>query len=649
MQRWLPILSLIIPVTFGVGCSSLISRPAGLHAPRNQQLASNRSIEKNPVNQAEPAQVRQAKPDGSEINWDTETNRDALNQTPNGFSKTPRLGVENAGLEGTLTIAEDGEAGSFRLVDPTEIEASDQLPAFAENNLMPTDIADNLVSVEQAPVSRGGARRSVVAETAGVADRSRESVDSDQSPTVLSAVPQAISRPVVYEQPEGDNASTQANRLQRYEPNLATGEQGAARLIDAAPLSEGRILRPPVHRSPETLLNTPSAGVPRTDSPGTASPSMQLLMDDENADEEQRDGEPHSSSNDLRTISFGPAGPTDTWQTVMLTSWNPEYEDEVRRNRIFPLALPAIQVADVPTDESDADLSSGGATAAGFESPIASVSRQPVMEPRDWRKLLGQTVAQLERQTEGAAAAEGGAARARDIRLEIQKRLLRLSAGDIEGALQPISGLSAQEQRFWHHQLASLGLFLGHGYQRIGTSTLSPTVAAEVAESLQQARRELTKLAPLKIAAAKLCRSVDGFGQYQELPSEFTSGQQAIVYCELVNFSARAETGEATESSDVHFVARLRGGYQILDQDHQIVAQQMFPTIQDRSRNVRTDFYLYFPVTIPELPPGNYQLNVSVADLNAHKQAELDRPLAIEILPDEKSSVARQGNSSELK
>ncbi len=266
---------------------------------------------------------------------------------------------------------------------------------------------------------------------------------------------------------------------------------------------------------------------------------------------------------------------------VMFSNWDSAVESVVARNQLLP-------------SETDID-----------------------QEPT-WRELLGSTIDALEQYRIEFPQASTRNPIGERIRLAIQSRLLRLSAGDIEGALEPIEGITQREQAFWHHQFVAFNQFLETG-NRIAGSALNPDSAQVSLNALRQAQTELAGLAPLEISNSSLCNSVSGFGQYETKDSTFSVGERAIVYCEIRNFSAiRTQVGQGATA----YTAKLRGGYQLLDDHNRVVAQQRFAATEDTSRSVRTDFYTYFPLEIPELPEGIYRLSISIDDLHGNKRTE---------------------------
>ena len=124
---------------------------------------------------------------------------------------------------------------------------------------------------------------------------------------------------------------------------------------------------------------------------------------------------------------------------------------------------------------------------------------------------------------------------------------------------------------------------------------------------------ETVKPSPdLKLSHAQFCTEIKGFGQVTPFSVNcFQPKQQTLVYCEVENYHSILEKN----SDGATFVTRLRGRFTIDDQRGNVVQSGEFPDIEDVTTRQRRDFYLYFPVTLQNLPAGEYQLSLTVDEL----------------------------------
>ena len=100
-----------------------------------------------------------------------------------------------------------------------------------------------------------------------------------------------------------------------------------------------------------------------------------------------------------------------------------------------------------------------------------------------------------------------------------------------------------------------------------------------------------------------------------------------LVYCEVENY----KTVESQSVTGNDFRTRLRGSFAIYDAWGKVVQQAEFPTVDDIARKRRRDFYMYMPVTLGDLPAGQYVLHALVEDIYGNKTASLDPPLKFSV------------------
>jgi hypothetical protein len=152
--------------------------------------------------------------------------------------------------------------------------------------------------------------------------------------------------------------------------------------------------------------------------------------------------------------------------------------------------------------------------------------------------------------------------------------------------------------------------------------------AGQTLEHLRAAEVALQAAAGLKIQNATFCTEVLGFGQFRECKSSvFVQQQQLLIYCEVENHVSEVRN----ENSQVNHVTRLQTALTICNAEKAVVQQIDFPTVEDIARSARRDFYIYVPVTVGNLPAGNYSLYLTVTDLEGNKTTTLDPPLPFSI------------------
>ncbi len=505
-----------------------------------------------------------------------------------------RFGIDSIQLE---NASDPGEDSRFIVTQISDLTDDAQMPEFIERTLQrPSEAKQAAIVVNQLPV-----------HTLPV---QAESFDhkTDGSSTILSDMIELAS---TSQRTTDSQRPDEPPRLDSKQSESST-ENDDVILLRAQPVKASEEL--PVNAEPQSLLERLlelDSSEPSTFPSQSEFEPLSRIQSTEGVFGPTPEG--HSRVHETVYFESIPTSAFDYDSTppLALASWNEDQETQVVKNEhvVGGLALPA-------TDK---------ARSLDAESPL------------DWRELLQKTIETLEQHEE-----ELPSQRRAQVVPAIQARLLRLSAGDVEGALRPIPGLSPSENAFWHHQLVAVSTFLDSSYQRIGERALHPATAQDALQSIRMAQRELAQLAPLKINRVELCDEVSGFGQYGTVNPQFQPGEQAIVYCELQNFSTRP----VTRSGETVFTAQLRGGFQIIDHDDRVVAQQEYPLVEDISRNVRTDFYMYFPIRLPELADGDYRLNITIADVNANKRADWTKTIEVRKQNGKQSQTAQSNEST---
>lgn len=217
----------------------------------------------------------------------------------------------------------------------------------------------------------------------------------------------------------------------------------------------------------------------------------------------------------------------------------------------------------------------------------------------------------------------------------VNLRLLKALRGQMEQVENaPVNGKHSEytetESRYWQHQLEAITTMLGSpaGQNQAVTDYHRHQTAHETLEHLRIAVAQLESIASLKVNSGQFCTEITGFGQFRTFPSNvFAAGQKMLVYCEVENY--KTEQNRTATGND--FRTRLRGSFAIYDATGKVVQQAEFPTVDDIARKRRRDFYMYMPVTLGDLPAGQYVLHALVEDIYGNKTASLDPPLKFSV------------------
>ena len=186
--------------------------------------------------------------------------------------------------------------------------------------------------------------------------------------------------------------------------------------------------------------------------------------------------------------------------------------------------------------------------------------------------------------------------------------------------------LTENESQYWQHQLEAITSMLGSpaGANQAVTDYHRHQTAHKTLEHLRNAVSQLESIASLKVNSGQFCTEITGFGQFRTFASNaFSAGQRMLVYCEVENY----KTVQHESGTGENFRTRLKGSFAIYDANGNVVQQAEYPTVDDVARKRRRDFYMYLPVTLGELPSGQYVLHALVEDVYGNKTASLDPPL----------------------
>lgn len=123
----------------------------------------------------------------------------------------------------------------------------------------------------------------------------------------------------------------------------------------------------------------------------------------------------------------------------------------------------------------------------------------------------------------------------------------------------------------------------------------------------------MAEASPMQIRTIELCTEIHGYGQYQLAHSDhLKSENEILVYCEVENLASKPFRHEDTD----YFETRVQGQVQILDEQGKEVARYDFDPVNDQSRRIRRDYFVFFPFRIPQLREGRYRVIARLVDLN---------------------------------
>ncbi len=250
-------------------------------------------------------------------------------------------------------------------------------------------------------------------------------------------------------------------------------------------------------------------------------------------------------------------------------------------------------------------------SSAAPQRPSESASSPLNTATTNWHQSISQAIASLEKQMESSPAAD------ENLRLhqELTLRMLYASLRKPEEAMQPISGLSDEENEYYRNQMMALIEASNPDAMPVRSRHLSL-----VMDSQRKATGFLAAASNLEVRNIAFCTDVERYGVITKFPKyQFKPDEEVLLYCEVENVSALPVKDG--------FESQLQGSYEILDNNGNRIVEQTLPMEPDVCQNVRRDYYMVYRIFMPQqISPGNYKLRLTIEDLKARKygQSTLD-------------------------
>ncbi len=193
--------------------------------------------------------------------------------------------------------------------------------------------------------------------------------------------------------------------------------------------------------------------------------------------------------------------------------------------------------------------------------------------------------------------------------------MLYVAARKLDEAMEPIDGLSDQENLFLRHQMQAMFEASNPDAMPVRSRHLSL-----VMNSQRLATNHLASVSNLEVRSTAFCTEVERYGVVTKFPKyQFSPDQEVLLYCEIENVAAK----EVRDG----FETQLQGSYEIVDSTGKRIAEQILPMEPDICQNHRRDYFIVYKIYMPQqISPGQYKLRLTVEDMNARKfgQSTLD-------------------------
>jgi hypothetical protein len=206
-----------------------------------------------------------------------------------------------------------------------------------------------------------------------------------------------------------------------------------------------------------------------------------------------------------------------------------------------------------------------------------------------------------------------------DVAAQLEYQLLQFLRDESVPDLAGVAPLSADDRELLTTLLDGLSNF------RNGLRAEANMLASKKVSPLLEMADRLRAQGELSIPTALLCTKVDRFGVYEPMqPAQFKAGapSEAVLYCEVANFSSQLGDGRQWET-------RLKHECVLYSETGLNVWHTNADPVTDQSRNRRHDFHVVRRLRLPAVPVGRYLLKVTVTDLQVNRVAEATVPIQV--------------------
>jgi hypothetical protein len=233
---------------------------------------------------------------------------------------------------------------------------------------------------------------------------------------------------------------------------------------------------------------------------------------------------------------------------------------------------------------------------------------------QEWESLVRMGADQLRNKIEQAPYA-------RTFANESRLRLLEMLLGNRNEAVKPIAGVDKPINEFMANQMLGFTAFLdeaGIPEQR----TRNTNALFRFDESLM----ELRKVCPIKLKKVQFVREWETYGCFIPRTEDCHAGETLQLYMELENPTVRHTQHGFNVSASVSYEIRDRMA-KVLHKINQIPVEETTPS-------QKRDYCIGLWVTLPEkIPSGQYQLRVSVTDMNDEAMPYAEEQIPFKVVP----------------
>ncbi|MDR1964062.1 MAG: hypothetical protein LBQ50_09820 [Planctomycetaceae bacterium] len=200
-------------------------------------------------------------------------------------------------------------------------------------------------------------------------------------------------------------------------------------------------------------------------------------------------------------------------------------------------------------------------------------------------------------------------------------RILEMLLGNRNEAVKPITGADKPINEFMANQMLGFAAFLDEaGIPEQRTRNINALFRFD--ESLM----ELRKVCPIKLKKVQFVKGWETFGFFTPRSEDCHAGEVLELYMELENPTVRHTQQGFNVSASV--------SYEIRDRTANVLQKIDRIAVQETTPSQKRDYCIGLRVALPEkIPPGSYQLRVSVTDMNDETMPYAEEQVPFKVIP----------------
>ena len=216
----------------------------------------------------------------------------------------------------------------------------------------------------------------------------------------------------------------------------------------------------------------------------------------------------------------------------------------------------------------------------------------------------------------------------RTVSNEMRLRLLEMLLGNKAEAAKPMQSADQTVNKFMGNQVLGFAALLDD------TALDSRGKYTSAAYRFNEGLQGLQTLCPVTLKNVMFVKDWAEYGKFLPHPTqEFYPGESFIVYLEIENLVVyRSKAAEGFE-----FGVAVK--YEIWDSNAKVVANRDIGKSMDSTLSRKRDFCLGIPDTLPtNLSPGQYNLRISVTDLNDDSMRYAEEQIPFRVVPSQQGA-----------